>query len=164
MDALDADWDPLLTTFAAAAAALAGLLIVALSVNVQAIVAIRGMTSRAATSVAALVLILVVSCVGLVPGVPLVVLGAVTVVAGGVVLIVGIHSARLLLHAPSPPPRPQVVAKGMLGYAPAAVVLAGGALLCLRLDAGLYVLTAGVLAIFVASIANAWVLLVEILR
>lgn len=164
MDALDADWDPLLTTSAGAAAALAGLLIVALSVNVQAIVAIRGMTSRAATSVAALVLVLVVSCVGLVPGVPLVVLGAVTVVAGGVVLVVGVRSARLLLRTPSPVRRSQVVAKGMVGYVPAAVVAAGGALLCLGLTAGLYVLTAGVLAVFVASIGNAWVLLVEILR
>ncbi|OLT52428.1 hypothetical protein [Cellulosimicrobium sp. CUA-896] len=79
-------------------------------------------------------------------------------------LVVGVRSARLLLRAPSPLRRGQVVAKGMVGYVPAAVVVGGGILLCLRQDAGLYVVTAGVLAAFVASIGNAWVLLVEILR
>ncbi len=37
-------------------------------------------------------------------------------------------------------------------------------LLCLDRAAGLYVVTTGVLVVFVASIGDAWVLLVEVLR
>jgi hypothetical protein len=97
---LDAPWDPLFTTAAGAAAALAGLLIVAVSVNVRVVVATPVVAARAGTSVGALVLILIVSCLALVPGLP----------------------------------------------------------------AGASVVVGGVLAAFVASIANAWVVLVEVLR
>src|ERR1700712_601264 len=63
---LDA-WHDLFIASAGAAAALAGLIIVAMSVNIKEIIAIPSMPSRAGTSIANLVLIVVVSVGGLIP-------------------------------------------------------------------------------------------------
>jgi hypothetical protein len=42
--------------------------------------------------------------------------------------------------------------------------LIGGALLIAGVDSGTYWIAAGILAVFIASVTNTWVLLVEILR
>ncbi|MCU1477000.1 MAG: hypothetical protein JWQ64_1693, partial [Subtercola sp.] len=60
-------WDDLFVASAGAAAALAGLIIVAMSVNIKQIIAIPSMPSRAGTSIASLVLIVVVSIGALIP-------------------------------------------------------------------------------------------------
>jgi hypothetical protein len=48
--------------------------------------------------------------------------------------------------------------------APIAVMLVGGFLLCADLESGLYVVAAAIIVSSVPSVANAWVLLVEVLR
>ena len=60
-------WSEFFVAAAGAAAALAGLIIVAMSVSIDDVVKIPGMTSRAATAIAMLVLVTAVALAGLIP-------------------------------------------------------------------------------------------------
>ena len=160
-----AGWSDLFVACAGAGSALAGLIIVAMSVNIAKILAIPSMTSRAATTVAGLVLIVVVSCTGLVPGQPAQALGVEVALASAIALLLAVRSAGEIVRL-----RPPAVGLGLaalkaaLGLVPAGGTLAGGLLLVADLTAGLYVLAAAMIAGFGTAVTNAWVLLVEILR
>jgi hypothetical protein len=158
------DWSDLFVATAGAAAALAGLIIVAMSVNVKTILAIPGMTSRAASTIAGLTLIVVVSCAGLFPLQPTWVLGVEIAVASAVVLVVSVHSLVRIFRDRRDRSPVEVIGKGLLIAVPVALTLAGGLLLCASELGGLYVVGASMLLIVSAAVTNAWVLLIEILR
>lgn len=67
-----AQWSDFNVAMVGASAALAGLVIVAASVNIRKIVEATTLTSRLAAAISALVLALVVSAVGLMPDIDLV--------------------------------------------------------------------------------------------
>ena len=71
---------------------------------------------------------------------------------------------RFRRDRPPEAPLGLAVAKSAIGLAPIAVMLVGGLLLCADLESGLYVVAAAIIVGFVTSVANAWVLLVEVLR
>lgn len=154
-------WKDFFVASAGASAGLAGLIIVAMSVNIETIVKVPSLPSRAGATIAGLVLIVVVSMAGLIPGFSaggygvLALVGAVA--AGGF----AVDSAVRILRDAGP--TGASVVKGAVGLIPAVLVLVGGALLALGSD-GLYWVAAGILAAFVTSVLNAWVLLVEIRR
>jgi modulator of FtsH protease len=164
------DWSDFYVAAAGAGAALAGLIIVAMSVNIKTIIDIPGMTSRGATTIASLVLIVIVSFVGLIPVQPLYAYGLENAAAAVVTLVFAVRSARVILTGDAEDPRQTkdtrggAVLKSLLGIVPVSLVLTGSLLAVFSVPAGLGVVAAGILACVAASSTNAWVLLVEILR
>ncbi len=156
-------WNDLFVASAGAAAALAGLLIVAMSVNVQVIISIPSMSSRAGTAIASLVLVAVVSICALIPGQSVVALGVEILITSAATLGVAADSAVRVLRV-GRGTRAMALARGIVAALPVILFLIGAALLCADLPAGLYWIAAGVVSAFIVSALNAWVLLVEILR
>jgi len=149
---------------AGAAAALAGLLFVAVSINIRTILQNRGISARAAQALVFLVNPVFLSLTLLIPGQPpaalAVELFVVAVIAG---------SASGWLSRPGARAHEQPLASWAgTGLLPAAIValapvLAGIGLLTGSLG-GLYWVPAAVAFGLLGGLTNAWVLLVEILR
>jgi hypothetical protein len=158
-------WANFFSASASASAALAGLVFVAISVNIQSLLKYPHLVARAGATIGALILILVASIAALAPqgeralGVE---------IAGFGVLgwILSTWSARHALRArkmsPRLQPRPAIsIAMGQLQVLP---FVTGGALMAAGLSYGIRWVEGGVLLTFIFSVVSAWVLLVEILR
>jgi modulator of FtsH protease len=156
-------WADFAVAMAGAAAALAGLVMVAISVNIKEILAFRGLTARAAAAIASLVLVVVIAALILVPGQPAPVLGAAVLVAVGPV--VGLHTVSLRLRTrDSASPGHSLALYVPLAALQLLPVVVGAVVLILGDGAGLYLLAAGVVLTVIGSMLDAWVLMVEILR
>ena len=149
---------------AGASAALAGLVIVAISVNLHPILKYDWLPSRAGSTVATLLLLLAIALAGLIPGQSLAVLGGELVVLSviGWLPAVLATTARLKRRLDRPA-REQVFEASLLLLTPALVTVAG-VLLLTSTTGGLYVTAAATITGYVVGVLNAWVLLVEILR
>jgi hypothetical protein len=158
-----AAWDNLFIAAAGAGAALAGLIIVAMSVNVKTILRIPGMTSRAATTIAVLTLTVLLALAGLFPNETYAQFGIVVTICGALVFTLSIRSLAVMVRD-APKGRLAAATKGLLGIVPASTATAAGILLLSSNEAGLVILGASMLIGIAASVTNAWVLLVEILR
>jgi modulator of FtsH protease len=157
-----AGWENFLVAETGAAAALAGLLFVSVSINIGKILSYPGLPGRAAEAVLLLFNVLVASTLGLIPqsssflGTELL---AISLFICLVILSLQIRDAR----------RPEQrawwsvtrIVTSQLGLLP--IIAAGVSLLAHR-GGGLYWLGAGVIFSFGAALIDAWVLLVEILR
>ena len=161
-------WGDLFLAAAGATAALSGLIFVGLSVNIRTVletdkrVGQNFLTGRAAEALAALLIVLVISLVGLTPGVPRGALAAFILLSG---LASATSPVRALLASRQqavigfPLVLRLVTAAGLT-----VTLLLSGATLATGHGGGLYWLpVAFVLAVAIAAI-NAWVLLVEVLR
>jgi hypothetical protein len=160
-----AGWSDFAVAMAGAAAALAGLVMVAISVNIKEILALPGITARAAAAVGSLVLVVVTAGLLLVPGQPAPALGVELLVPA--VLAISLHTVSLVKRMRQPAgPR---VSRGIA--VPVAIVqlfpvVLGAVLLTFFDGAGgaLYWVAAGLLLTVAGSMLDAWVLMVEILR
>jgi hypothetical protein len=145
MYAYSADgWAGLFLAGAGASAALAGLLFVAISINLERILQGVGLPGRAGEAIVLLVAVLVVSTLGLVPGQSPTVLGAELFGAGLVAwLILVVIDVRAVRGRVGPSPG---VLAGRVVITQVAVLppLAGGVSLLLRAGGGLYWLVPGV--------------------
>jgi modulator of FtsH protease len=156
-------WTDLFVATAGASAALAGLVFVAVSINIERILKYKGLPDRALETVLLLLGVLLVSVIGLVPGQSHVALGAELVVislALGTVVarLPTIHEASVQQPAAWLWGRWSVRAAGTLPFVIGAVSIlaeSGG---------GLYWIVAGIVFAVTGAVINAWVLLVEILR
>jgi hypothetical protein len=157
-------WASLFVTEAGVAAVLAGLLVVAVSINLTKILQHPGLPGRAAEAIGLLTGVLVACTLGLVPGQPRALLGAELLAAGlGAWLVqAGIH-LRAVRHRAAPSP---AALGGRIGLAQAAVLPlpAGGLSLLLGAGGGLYWLVPAIILGVVVAVLDAWVLLIEILR
>jgi hypothetical protein len=159
--------------FTTTAGAGAGLIIVAMSVNINTIPGISGMTARAATTIAGLVLTVVVSCAALIPLQTRPALSLETAVSAAAVLVLVARSTWIMMRAageraeagaargPSPA---DTALRSLLGIVPVALLCAGGVMTGFAARPGLDLIASGILTGLAASSTNAWVLLVEILR
>ena len=159
-------WSEFNVAIVGAAGALAGLLIVALSVNIAQIVSSRQLIARAATSIAALLLAVVACAIGLMPGQSPLAYGIEIVVAGLIAGAFGVHAIRPIMAnddgAPNVAARVLKIAVGLL---PAVLAVAAGiAVLTGAVDAGLALVAASAIVAIVGSVFLAWVALVEVLR
>lgn len=154
-------WSDFFVAAAGASAGLAGLIIVAMSVNIRTIVKVPSLPSRAGATIASLVLVVVVSIAGLIPKLSIVGYGIIVIAGALGALAFAVDSAVRILRTTGP--TPPSITKGLAGAIPAALTLAGGFMLAAGAD-GLGYIAAGVLTAFITSVLNAWVLLVEIRR
>jgi modulator of FtsH protease len=157
-------WSEFFVASAGASAALAGLIIVAMTVNVDLIIRIPGMASRAASAIAVLVLATVVALAGLIPGQSMVLFGAEVVALSAIALGITIDStARVLRHRGGATVL-QAVTKTTIGMVPPVAFAAGGILIAASAASGAGLLAVGTVTAILVSVVNAWVVLVEIKR
>ena len=154
-------WTDFFVAAAGASAALAGLVIVAISVNVNRILEHPNLPPRAAAAISALILILVSSMVALIHQ-PLAILGIKILLFALCCWLLEASSARKSIA--SLRPRFEKVVETVLGQVQVLPFIIGGITLLTGRDTGLYWIAGGVITIFIASTVNAWVLFVEILR
>ncbi|ACQ78437.1 conserved hypothetical protein [Beutenbergia cavernae DSM 12333] len=165
MGAIPEGWGEFGVAAAGATAALAGLLIVAMSVNVAEILATRAVVAGARSTIASLVLAIATSLLLLPPGMTLVGLGVATLVLTGVAIVIQVVGIAAQWTRASEgvtgPVRAFIVALAAVEHVP---FLVGGILLVAGLDAGLWGIVAGMVAVVVVSMVNAWALLIEVRR
>lgn len=159
-----ADWEPFFTAIIAAAAALTGLLFVAVSINLDRIIkGAKFLAARAAETLATLLLIVISSALTLIPQNIRLVGLEVTVVAVPL-LVLTVRSQ--LSHRQQRPDDPLLwTISRMVGTAIATVPCTlAGLSLAGQWGGGLYWLAATALLGILGAVYNAWVLLVEIVR
>jgi modulator of FtsH protease len=157
-------WGELFLAEAGTSAALAGLLFVAISINLTKILEVRGLVGRAGEAIVLLVAVLIVSTLMLVPDQPRVALGTELLVTGLLAwsILVVIHARAV--RGGIGPSRPVLFARVAMAQLAVLPFLVAGVSLLLRAGGGLYWLVPGVVMCLVVAVLNAWVLLIEILR
>jgi modulator of FtsH protease len=158
-------WSDFAVAAAGSTAALAGLLVVAMSVNVAEIMGSRVTVAGARTTIASLVLAIAASLLILPAGQTRGGLGIPVLVLAVAASFVQVAAIRTQGHAETEGMTTGVRAVS-IGLAAAEHVpfLVGGVLLVAGADAGLWWLVVGIVAVVVSSMVNAWVLLIEVRR
>lgn len=162
---MDGQWTNFIITAAGASAALAGLVIVAISVNISRIISFPHLPARAGATIAALILILVTSMAALIPQ-SIEALGIEVIAFGVCCWLLQLWAARQMLIVRRERNRPwyESVRGILFGQLQTLPFIIGGGLVWATNASGLYWISGGTIAIFILSMYNAWVLLVEILR
>ena len=165
MDAYSAPaWAPAFTAIASSAAALTGLLFVAISINLSQILKVPGLIPRAIEVLVLLTAVLVLAMLLLMPSqsAPTIGAEAIAVAAVAEVFIVRIElRASRHLVGVTPLGFGMRVFGAQLGLA---LLIVGGVSLVAQSGGGLYWVVPAMVAAMVSAIIGAWVLLVEILR
>jgi hypothetical protein len=158
------EWSDLFVAAAGASAALAGLVFVAVSINIERILKYPGLPERALETVVLLVGVLLISLVGLVPGQSHVALGLELLLVGGVTGVVVARQPATSSDPDTVAERARVRTRWAVRIAGTVPLIIGGASVLVESGGGLYWIVAGIAFAIVGAVANAWVLLVEILR
>jgi modulator of FtsH protease len=164
MDGVGGAWVNFFIAEVGATAALAGLLIVAISINLQRILSFPQLPGRAAEMLIMLVGALLACSFGLIPGQPLKVFGGEIFGAGLLMTASPIVIQARQLPVMKTQPVTWWIWRLLIALCAGIPVLTGGCYLLTGADSGLYWVAAGVLATLAAAVWSAWVLLVEILR
>ena len=159
----DLGWNEFNLGILGAAAALAGLVIVAGSVNIGEIVKERSLTARLGAGIAALVLAITASALALFPGITLVWYGIAVLVATVLSAVFPIHAARTLLADRNPLSRYRGV-RSAVNFLPTAIYAVGAVLLVAGNPGGLVVVAIGAIVAIPVALMISWVVLVEVLR
>lgn len=157
------EWTDLFVATAGATAALAGLLFVAVSINLDRIIGEAGLPDRALETVLLLVGVLIISIVGLIPGQSHGVLGLELLVVS-IGLTFQVIRLPVLREESGPQIRAWLISRWAIRVLALAPLIIGGASLITSDGGGLYWIVAGIVFAIAGAVANAWVLLVEILR
>jgi len=155
-------WDNFFVAEAGAAAALAGLLFVAVSINLSRILEFPNLPARAAEALLSLLSVLVVSTFALVPGQAPRTYGLEIGLTG--LLTWAVQTNLLRRCYPFDRQYSNPVVRIAMNQLPPLTVVAAGALLWAGHPDGIYWMVPATLMAFAAGIFGAWVLLVEIQR
>ncbi len=165
METLDLDgWHDFAVATAGAAGALAGLIIVAISVNVKEIIAGPALAARAGATIASVMVILVSASALLIPDQPALWLGLELIAFGCVALWFQVDAARRLFAAATGTSVASKIANSAIGVGAILWVVLGGIVTATGSATGLGFVAVGFITIFIAAVLNAWVLMIEILR
>ena len=162
MDALD-QWSEFNVAMLGAAAALAGLVIVAASVNIAEIIKAPTLTSRLAAAIAALVLAITACALGLIPTLPAFWFAVILVVASLGAAVFQVHAAQSIARDVRSDAGTRG-AKSALGFLPVALYLIAGIASFTTQTVALGFAAAGCITAIIAAIVVSWVALVEVLR
>jgi modulator of FtsH protease len=164
MTAYDAsEWSDLFVATAGASAALAGLVFVAVSINLERILKYEGLPERALETLLLLIGVLVFSVVGLIPGQSHAALGA-EMLGLGAFLLAAIVALPYSHKAVDGEPRHGLWTRWGIRLAATLPLIVGGASILAESGGGLYWVVAGIVLAVAGAVINAWVLLVEIVR
>jgi modulator of FtsH protease len=160
-----ADWETFYAAEVGAAAALAGLLFVGISLNLNKILAAPFLPLRGFLALLLLVAILALSSLLLMPGLPRTIaglgilgVGVVIFFAGSVIEWIGWRHRTPQQH------RATFLFNALLLEAATIPWLVGGILVLYGAPGGYYWLAGGIILAFIKAVVDAWVLLVEINR
>lgn len=156
-------WSEFNVAMAGATAALAGLMIVAASVNIADIVKEKSLTARLAAGVSGLVLALVASAIGLIPELPLVSYGIVMIVIVLLAAVFAAQAAREIFLNRHPGNRLKLL-KSLINFATPMLYLVGAILLAGGIASGLLWFAAGSIVAIISALLVSWIVLVEVLR
>jgi hypothetical protein len=159
-----APWHDVLIASSAAAATLAGLILAAMAVNIDAILKYPSLPPRAGSAIGSLVYVLVLNVAALIPGVTAGILGWTTLV---VLLVPLAIQVDLMVRQFQIRPRQsfgRIWSKVALGLGQTVPFAVSGVFLLEGATAGMVWMIIGSMAVFICSVVNAWVLLVEIRR
>lgn len=160
-------WSEFNVAMVGATAALAGLLIVAMSVNIRSILESATLPARAAASISTLVAAIAVTALALAPGQPLWAYGLEVLVAAAVAAVFESHAIRSIrrdttAHAGTALDR---VLKAAAGGLPILAYLAGGVALIAGAPAvGLWLVGIATILAIASALLYSWVVLIEVLR
>ena len=158
-----AEWHDLFVAVAGAAAALAGLLFVALSINLKQILAAPMLAMRAAAALATLILAVVAAILILVPGQHRAILGLELLVCAVPTWLV-MTRAQLRLGRAGPQTAVQYGTDLALAQLAMVPFVVAGASLAAGAGGGLYWMVPALVFVFISTTTRAWVLLVEVNR
>lgn len=157
-------WGNFFVAEVGASAALAGLLFVGVSINLDRILKFRHLPNRALEALVALVAILVLSSLLLVPGQSWTAMGAEVLLIGvvywAVICTISLRSWRLVERKY----RATLATTIFIGQVSSLPLLVAGIFLLCSDSAGLYWVVFAFLASIVFALRDAWVLLIEINR
>lgn len=159
------EWKDLFVAMAGASAALAGLLFVAVSINVDRIIHFKGLPERGVETLALLLTALVVSIAGLMPGQSHVAFG-VELLAIAIALLAILFAMPVTHELPEDAQRPPAwrLSRWLVRLTGPGLLLIGALAELFAFGGGLYWVAAAFVFLTLGAVANAWVLLVEILR
>ena len=159
----DLGWNEFNLGILGATAALAGLVIVAASVNIAEIVKSRSLTARLGAGIATLVLAITASALALFPGMTFVAYGAAVLASALIAMVFNAHAARTIAQNTGPQNRYKVPRAGV-NFLPAAIYATGSAMLIAGEPAGLVVVAVGAIVAIPVALLISWIVLVEVLR
>ena len=157
-------WSAAFTAIAGSAAALTGLLFVAISINLERIIKGQGLVARAFEVLLLLVGVLALATLLLMPG-----QGAGNAAAEAIGVGAGLFGVLAYIHVRAPR---HALGVSTINFAMRVIfdqlgpvlLVAGGISLVAQNGGGLYLVVPALIATMIAAIVGAWVLLVEILR
>jgi len=157
-----AEWHDQFVMVGGAAAALAGLIFVAVSLNHEHILRVPVLPSLAAQTLGLLIGLVLLSVIALTPGQSRIVVGSETAGLGGASFVfvtaanlrTGAHDIR----------RWWTISRLLLGAVATIPTIAGGVTLLAEAGGGLYWLSVEVIAAMLVTVYYAWILLIEIRR
>ncbi|HTQ12389.1 MAG TPA: hypothetical protein VMH86_00835 [Rhizomicrobium sp.] len=159
------NWADFFVAELGAAAALAGLVIVAISINVARILSTPLLPGRAAETLVTPTGVLVASSYALVPHQPAWLFGAELLATGAAMWLVPVMIQARALRSPDfKVDRRIIVPRIVLAQLSSLPFMAAGILVWMDVGGALYWLVPGIVVSLIATVINAWVLLVEILR
>jgi len=158
------EWHNLLAVQAGAAATLTGLVFVAVSINLSRIMAFPGLPSRAAESIVQFLQVFFICTACLIPRQPTEALAAEILTVAGFSWAMQIFAHVRYARSRSGHPLLWLMIRIVQTQLASIPFLIGGVCLLIGMPAGMYWLVPGFVFSFVAGVANAWVLLVEVVR
>ena len=159
------DWVDFYVAEVGASAALAGLLVVAISINISKIMSFPALPGRAAQTLIMIGGSLVIASLALLPGQPPDILGIEVVVVALADFVCSLQQTRNVMRLRGAnDPLLWSVLPILLGMVVAVPTFVGGVMLIVGQDGALYWVAVGIILSLVVTLENGWVLLVEILR